>query len=101
MEIAVAGAGALAAGGDPLGRDYDVVATSEPGPGGGNGRTSLVAQDVTLLALQESGGAPGPDGLGGAPAAWTATLAAGRDDALRLIQAHNFAREVRLITASR
>jgi pilus assembly protein CpaB len=101
VEIAIAGAGALAATGDPLGHDYDVVATSEPGPGGGAGRTRLVAEDVRLLALQEAGGVPGPEGLGAGAGVWTATLAVGRDEALGLIQAHNFAREVRLIAAAR
>ena len=34
---------------------------------------------------------------GSAPGAWTATLALTRPQALRLIQAENFARQVRLI----
>jgi hypothetical protein len=48
------------------------------------------------LALGQSGdsgaGLPGPGS-----AAWTATLALRRPQALRLIQAENFARQVRLI----
>jgi len=96
VEIAVAGAGALAASGNPVGRRFDVVVTGEPGGDGGPGRTRIVADGVELLALEPAG--PGPDALssGGSPA-FTATVAAGRREALRLIQAHNYAREVRLI----
>ncbi len=96
VEIAVAGAGALAASGNPVGRRFDVVVTGEPGGDGGPGRTRIVADGVELLALEPAG--PGPDALasGGSPT-FTATVAAGRQEALRLIQAHNYAREVRLI----
>ena len=99
VEIAVSGAEALAAtGGDPRGSRVDVIVTTEPGPGGGSGRTYVAAQGVELLALGQPGGAgvgagfPGPGS-----AAWTATLALTRPQALRLIQAENFARQVRLI----
>ncbi len=96
VEIAIAGAGALAAAGDPVGRNFDVVATAEPGSDGGDGRTAVVAEGVELVGLRESG--PSAGGLdGGGPTAWTATLAVGRKAAIRLIQAHNYAREVRLI----
>lgn len=96
IEISVAGAGAVAAAGDPIGRRFDVVATGEPGMGSVGGRTRVVAAGVELLDLREAG--PPEDGLGtGASSAWTATVAASRDDAIRLIHAHNYAREVRLI----
>ncbi|MGI9020204.1 MAG: SAF domain-containing protein [Solirubrobacterales bacterium] len=98
VEIAVAGAGALMTTRNPAGRLFDVVATTEPSAGGPGGSTRVVAHGVELLALSEA--APAGDELG-APAGgvWTATLAASREDALRLIQAHNYAREVRLIGA--
>ncbi len=99
VEIAVSGAEALAAAsGDPRGRRVDVVVTTEPGPGGGGGRTYVAAEGVDLLALVQSddpgagAGLPGPGS-----AAWMATLALRRPQALRLIQAENFARQVRLI----
>jgi Flp pilus assembly protein CpaB len=95
VEIAVAGAGALAAGAGASGRAYDVVATTEPEPGGRDGTTRVVAQGVRLLALDGGGSAE----LGAGPAAWTATVAATRSQALRLIHAHNYARELRLIAA--
>lgn len=101
VEITVVGAGALAAGGDPIGGAFDIVATSEPAAGGGDGHTRLVAEGVRLLALHQEGGAAGVDGLNGAPPVWTATVAAGRAEALRLIEAHNYAREVRLIGPGR
>jgi Flp pilus assembly protein CpaB len=98
VEIMVTGAEALsAAGGDPPGGRVDVIVTTEPGPGGGRGRTYVAAQRVRLLSLARSG-----DGNAGALAgatgdAWKATLALTRAQALRLIQAENFARQVRLI----
>jgi Flp pilus assembly protein CpaB len=97
VEISVTGAGALAAtGGDPAGSRVDVVVTTEPGPGGDNGRTYVAAGGVKLLALVQAGagggdlGAPQPD-------SWQATLAVTKSQALRLIQAQNFARQVRLL----
>jgi Flp pilus assembly protein CpaB len=97
VEISVTGADALGAtGGDPTGSRVDVVVTTEPGPGGGSGRTYVAAEDVTLLALGQANaggsdlGAPQSD-------SWQATLALTRSQALRLIQAQNFARQVRLI----
>jgi Flp pilus assembly protein CpaB len=100
VDISVSGAEALAAtGGDPVGSRVDVVVTTEPGPGGGPGRTRVAAKRVRLLDLSESGGASGSldDVPGPGSAGWTATLALNRRQALRLIQAQNFAREVRLI----
>jgi Flp pilus assembly protein CpaB len=96
VQISVTGAEALAVGGgDPAGAQVDVIVTTEPGPGGGRGRTYVAAEGVRLLALASSGATddlPGP-GVGGT----TATLALTRPEALRLIQAENFARQVRLI----
>lgn len=102
VEITVAGAEALAASGaDPTGEEVDVVVTSEPRPGGGAGRTYVAAEGVRLLALRESGAGPDAGGLGpGGPSAWIATVAASRSQSLQLIQAHNYAREVRLIVAA-
>lgn len=101
VEVTVTGAAALAAGGsDPTGEAVDVVVTTEPGPGGGPGRTYVAAKSVRLLALHEgdanAGEIPSPG-----PGAWLATLAVSRAQALRLIHAQNFAREVRLIGTAR
>jgi Flp pilus assembly protein CpaB len=100
VEISVSGAEALAAGdGDPQGSQVDVIVTTEPGPGGGSGRTYVAAEGVELLALGQSGDPGGGDGLSGPEAVpWTATLALTRPQALRLIQAESFARQVRLIS---
>ena len=99
VEIAVTGAEALAAAGrDPTGAQVDVVVTTEPGPGGGNGRTYVAARRVRLLALSQSDGGGGELG-GGAGDTWQATLALTRSQALRLIQAQNFARQVQLLPA--
>ncbi len=63
-----------------------------------SGRTYVAAEGVELLALGQSGDPGAGDGLPGpGPGAWTATLALTRPQALRLIQAENFARQVRLI----
>jgi Flp pilus assembly protein CpaB len=97
VEIAVTGAEALSAtGGSPEGMRVDVVVTTEPDVGD-DGRTFVAAEGVELLALTRGGGAGGgEEGLGDAPS-WSATLALTRDQALRLIQAENFARQVRLM----
>jgi Flp pilus assembly protein CpaB len=96
VEISVTGAQALAAGRSGSGTGIvDVIVTTEPGPGGGSGRTYVAAEGVRLLTLSQSGDAGG--GLPGAGQPWTATLALARPQALRLIQAENFARQVRLI----
>jgi Flp pilus assembly protein CpaB len=100
IEIEVTGAGVLAAssGGTQPTR-VDVVVTSEPGPGG-RGRTYVAAESVELLGLTEGGAdSPEDDPLAAtaAPTVYTATLAVARPDALKLIEAENFARQVRLI----
>ncbi len=101
VEVTVTGAGALASGGsDPAGARVDVVVTTEPHAGGGPGRTYVAAAGVRLIALREAGPADGGGGLGPTgPTAWVATLAASRPQTLRLIHAHNYARELRLIAA--
>jgi Flp pilus assembly protein CpaB len=98
VEISVTGAEALEAAGGPRGaRGVDVIVTTEPGPGGGRGRTYVAAEDVGLLALARSGDSGGGVLSGAGSGGWTATLALTRQQALRLIQAENFARQVRLI----
>jgi Flp pilus assembly protein CpaB len=98
VEITVAGAEALAAGGkDPVGTRVDVVVTTEPSPGGGSGRTYVAAKDVKLLGLSQGGNAAADDYPPTDGDQWTATLALTKQQALRLIQAENFARGVRLI----
>jgi pilus assembly protein CpaB len=98
VEIAVTGAEALAAAGrSPEGSRVDVVVTTEPGPGG-RGRTYVAAKGVVLLSLSErGGGVGGGDTALGAGGDWSATLALTRAEALKLIQAENFARQVRLL----
>ena len=91
VEIAVSGAAALlVAGGRPAGARVDVVVTSEP-DGGGPGRTYVAAAAVPLLGL-----GPGADGAeaGGTDAA---TLGLTRPQALRLIAAQSFARQITIL----
>lgn len=91
VEIAVSGAEALLATGmSPRGTRVDVVVTSEP-TGAGPGRTYVAAAGVPLLAL-----GPGPDGPGPGGAS-AATLGLTRRQALRLIAAESFARELTLL----
>lgn len=100
VEVSVTGAEALAAdGADPVGSRVDVIVTTEPRAGGGRGRTYVAAEEVRLLALTraEDGAASGYSGSDST--SWTATLALTRTEALRLIQAENFALGVRLIAS--
>jgi Flp pilus assembly protein CpaB len=98
VEIGVQGAGALGAGPGGPGRRVDVVVTSEPGPGGGAGRTYVAASGVALIELRPAQRSAPDDVLAGPAAdAWVATLALSRAQALRLIHAESFARSVRLI----
>ena len=101
VEVTVTGAEALAAGGsDPAGARVDVIVTTEPHAGGGGGRTYVAAEGVRLIGLSEAGPSEDAGGLGPTgPAAWVATLGATPAQALRLIHAHNYARELRLIAA--
>ncbi len=87
VEIAVSGAGALAAfGGQPVGSRVDVVVTTEPS-GSEDGRTYVAAAAVPLLALAPAG----------EPGEATVTLGLIRSQALRLIAAESFARRVTVI----
>jgi pilus assembly protein CpaB len=92
VEIAVSGGEALiAAGARPEGSRVDVVVTADSAAGG-SGRTRIAAAGVRLLSLARRG----PSGPGPAPS-WSATLALTRAQALRLIAAESFARNVRLL----
>jgi Flp pilus assembly protein CpaB len=94
VEIAVSGAGALSVSEQPPeGSLVDVVVTAEPASTGA-GRTYVAAAAVELLALRE-GGLADADAAG--PGGWLATLALTRNQALELIEAESFAREVRLL----
>jgi len=98
VEITVTGAEALAADGeDPVGARVDVVVTTEPGAAGASGHTYVAAKDVRLLALSQAGDSSSASYSPSDGDQWTATLALTRGQALRLIQAENFARGVRLI----
>ncbi len=95
VELSVQGAGPLAGSGR---RRVDVVVTTEAGPAGGPGRTFVAAEAVALLDLRAGGGEATDGALPGSPGEpWIATLALTRAQALRLIQAQSFARELRLI----
>jgi Flp pilus assembly protein CpaB len=102
VEIAVTGAAALAAAGrDPVGSRVDVIVTTEPRSGSGAGRTYVAAPGVRLVGLRRSAAdaSSGSDPL--SPAAeWVATLALTRAQALKLIEASSYAREIRLIEAT-
>jgi Flp pilus assembly protein CpaB len=87
VQIAVTGAEALAVGGaDPVGSRVDIVVTAEAGDGGA-GHTYVAAAGVPLLGL---GAGPEGDAAGAAEA----TLGLTRRQALRLIAAESFARQV-------
>jgi Flp pilus assembly protein CpaB len=90
VEIAVSGAGALlSAGPPPRGTKVDVVVTVEP-KGAGAGRTYVAAPGVPLLALVAGSEA---EAAGEA----RATLGLTRAQALDLIHAESFARQVTLL----
>jgi Flp pilus assembly protein CpaB len=88
IEVGVASAGSLAASGG-AGRRVDVVAADEPGTTT-NPRVRVLARRVPLLNLRRE-----RDGAG--EAGWKATLGLDRGAALAVIEAENFAREVRLL----
>lgn len=91
VAIAVSGAGALLGGGAvPAGARVDVVVTTEPSAGGA-GRAYVAAAGVPLLAL-------GPSAVdAGVGASVEATLGLTRAQALRLIAAQSFARQVTIL----
>ena len=104
VDIAVSAAGALAAAGaDPVGRRVDVIVTTEPGGAAAVGRTYVAAAGVHLLDLRQGGDAGSAAAVSAASggAGWTATLALTRPQALKLIEAESFAREIRLIGSGR
>jgi pilus assembly protein CpaB len=91
VEISVGGAGALlAAGPSALGTRVDVVVTTEP-RGSGPGRAYVAVAGVPLLSLGPEAAAPGPGGLA------VATLGLSRPQALHLIAAESFARQLTLL----
>lgn len=93
VEITVSGAGSLAALGDPAGTRVDVVVAGEPVTGG-RARVHVAATAVRLISLAP---ASAEDATATGEDSWNATLALRRAEALKLIEAENFAREVRLI----
>jgi len=90
VEISVSGAEALlVAGVQPVGQRVDVVVTTEPA-GSGRGHTYVAAAAVPLLAL-------GPAVEGAVEGVAAATLGLTRRQALRLIAAESFARQLTLL----
>jgi hypothetical protein len=75
-----------------------VIVTTEPGPGE-RGRTFVAARGVPLIDIREAGGS-GSTPTASSLSAFVATLALSRPQALRLIDAESFAREIRLIAAA-
>lgn len=94
VEVTVSGAGALASAGP--GARVDVVVAGEPVTGG-RARVRVAARGVRLLAIAPA--SPSEETVAGSDG-WSATLALTRGQALELIEAENFAREIRLIPAS-
>lgn len=95
VEITVTGAGALASTASAGMARVDVVVAAEPVTGG-RARVHVAAEGVRLIGLEPA--APEDDASVGGDS-WNATLALDRAQALKLIEAENFAREVRLIPA--
>jgi pilus assembly protein CpaB len=98
VEVGVSGGGMLAA--HAPGTRVDVVVSTEPGGGGGAGRTFVALADVRLLALRgdPAGGAYGAAGDEAAPdPAALATLLVTLRQAVYLTAADNFGREIRLL----
>lgn len=87
VELGIAGAGALRG---LTGRRVDVLVTRDSARGL-DGRTRPEVQDAHLAGLARGSG----------DIEWIATLLVGRSDALRLIEADTYARELRLIASSR
>lgn len=92
--IAVSGAEALlVSGAQPAGARVDVVVTTEPA-GAGSGRTYVAAAAVPLLGLAPAAAGDEPGGT------TAATLGLTRSQALRLIAAESFARQVTILPRS-
>lgn len=87
VEARVSGTGGVGARGK-----VDVVVAEEPGVTG-RARVRVVARGVPVLELRRASGA------GAGAGRWVATLGLRRSQALAVIEAENFAREVRLIPA--
>ena len=102
VEVAVTGAAALsaAAGGNAALR-VDVVVTTEPHADSAAGRTYVGARGVRLLDLRAVDPGDQGDFASALSDASIATLALTRSQALKLIHAQNFAREVRLVASGR
>jgi Flp pilus assembly protein CpaB len=94
VEVTVSAAGALASAGS--GARVDVVVAGEPVTGG-RARVRVAAAGVRLISVVPADPAEATT-VGGD--SWSATLALTRSQALDLIEAENFAREIRLIPAS-
>jgi Flp pilus assembly protein CpaB len=91
VQIDVSGAEALlATGAPPAGARVEVVVTTEPS-GPGPGRVYVAAAAVPLLSLGPGAGGAEPGGT------LAATLGLSRRQALRLIAAESFARQVTLL----
>jgi pilus assembly protein CpaB len=94
LQLTVAGAAALRAAGRGAsfaGGRVDVVVAEEP-RAGSRGRVRLAARAVRLLDLQ-----PADDRSDPLDSGWSATVAVRHEQALKLIEADNYAREIRLI----
>lgn len=89
VEVRISGGAAIV----PLGPGVAVdVVAAEESLAGANPRVRVLARAVQLIDLRED--AAGAEGLADS---WVATLALDRPTALKVIEADNFAREVRLI----
>lgn len=96
IEIRVSGAGALAASAGGGVTRVDIAVTRDSSAIG-SGRTYVAARGVRLLSLTDVGaGGTGGANFEAAPSQ-IATLALTRAQALRLIDAESFARQIRLI----
>ncbi len=94
VEVEVSGGSGTGAGLPAAGSRVDVLAADEPGSTS-NPRVRVLARAVPLLSIE----AMRPDELDSDPGTggWIATLALGRRKSLDVIEADNYAREVRLL----
>jgi Flp pilus assembly protein CpaB len=94
VEVEVSGGSGAPAGLPASGTRVDVLAADEPGSTS-NPRVHVLARGVPLLAIE----ALRPDELDADPGTggWLATLALDRRQSLDVIEADNYAREVRLL----